>query len=79
MRPNPVKDNLYIDIWSPSDMSINVVLYNMIGQQLYSKIYHLNKNTNTIDLNNLNLPTGAYHLLITHDLEKLFNDKIIFE
>ena len=79
VRPNPVKDNLYIDIWSPSDMSINVVLYNMIGQQLYSKIYHLNKNTNTIDLNNLNLPTGAYHLLITHDLEKLFNDKIIFE
>ena len=62
LYPNPASDFITIRLSNPSSALTEIKLYNITGQEIYSKYHEVNNNK--INLNVSNLKTGLYFLKI---------------
>ena len=58
--PNPVKNSFINTITSNSTQSGEIIIYNLIGQERFSKNISLMNGTNNINIDISNLQTGLY-------------------
>jgi hypothetical protein len=67
LYPNPVKDNLLLNIESSGNSTMQMVIYNMAGQQLYTRSFTgINGTTQQqIATNKLGLAAGVYTIAVT--------------
>jgi len=75
--PNPAVDKLNIVINAPLASDYEIILYNMLGQKIYSSI-ELDLQNGKIEIPTSNLVKGTYQLLIRNELETTVQ-KIIIE
>jgi hypothetical protein len=67
LYPNPATTELTLHLKQFSKASIDIVLYDAIGKQLYKE--HIDNNTalkKTLNLSSLNLTEGYYNLVVLH-------------
>ena len=63
--PNPVSNNVLIEINSITSTDLNFIIYNSLGEMVYNHNYMVTENTkNTINLDMNSLPKGLYTLKI---------------
>ncbi|MGE0568973.1 MAG: T9SS type A sorting domain-containing protein [Bacteroidia bacterium] len=77
--PNPAtKENINVSITGTSDDEVLIIVSDLLGQELYSKIFVLNNDGKTIiGLDKLeNLAPGMYNVLASSS-DKLYNRKIV--
>lgn len=77
--PNPFSNNITAVFFSSTQQNVRVVLYNSIGQAIYTHSQEVAANGNTlITINGLNaLPQGLYLVSITDESGKVFIGKVI--
>lgn len=63
--PNPVSNNVQIEINSNTSTDLNFTIYNSLGEKVFNNNYQVTDNIkNTFDLNVSSLPKGLYTLKI---------------
>lgn len=77
--PNPFNNNITALFFSSTEQNVKVVLYNSIGQAVYTHSQEVAANGNTlITIDGLNaLPQGLYLVSITDESGKVFTGKVI--
>ncbi|MEX1190046.1 MAG: T9SS type A sorting domain-containing protein [Bacteroidia bacterium] len=65
ISPNPAVDFVNVSITASEEMETQLTLFSTSGQILFSKQARLTKGSNTIRLDIVDLPSGAYHLNVT--------------
>jgi hypothetical protein len=64
--PNPFSNELHVNVFSPSSLNGELIIYNSVGNISYRQSIALNEGSNTLDINIENdLPPGIYFLKIT--------------
>ena len=78
LRPNPAKELIYLDIYSQENISIQVVIHDVMGNTVDSKNVMLTEGMNTIQ-NNLNdYKSGFYFVsVIVPKINKVYNSKFV--
>ncbi|MEO5681754.1 MAG: T9SS type A sorting domain-containing protein [Chitinophagaceae bacterium] len=77
ISPNPVKDVLRINIYSPAEKNIQLYIYDAAGQLLFKKDSRVGKGTNTIAVDNfINWAKGIYPVKIVAGNE-IVTDRLI--
>ncbi len=64
LYPNPVTDQLYVEVSSETESRINVILYNTMTQQVQRFPYTLQKGRQTLHVSTGTLTKGLYLLMI---------------
>lgn len=64
--PNPVSDNVIVDIFSPKEEQLTIDVFNLIGKMAMSKLFNFKagKNSHKIDLSFL--PAGIYLISVSN-------------
>ena len=75
LYPNPVKNNSFYVRFGSLKKTKHIDIYNSLGQIVYSK--PLNFYSSEIYINNLNLPIGAYQLIIETATDKIYRNFIV--
>jgi hypothetical protein len=80
LYPNPVKDNLLVSIETIASKKLQLVVYNMAGQKLYSQNWMVmgGVSQNTVSLHKLGLAAGIYTVAIT-DGQSWWYGKVVKE
>jgi hypothetical protein len=65
--PNPVNDNLFIDLNANSITTIEIGILDLTGKLLVHKELYTNQSRNTIDLDISNLKSGMYMISLIHN------------
>ena len=60
LYPNPAKDLIKLNIKAEENSTVNLLIYNQLGQQLVSESHLLFTGNNTLDINISGLPGGTY-------------------
>ncbi len=64
--PNPFSNELHVNVFSPSSLNVELIIYNSVGNISYRQSISLNEGSNTIDIKIENdLPPGIYFLKIS--------------
>lgn len=64
--PNPFSNELHVNVFSPSSLNGELIIYNSVGNISYRQSISLNEGSNTLDINIENdLPPGIYFLKIS--------------
>ena len=74
--PNPASDHSSLDITTSGAQSVNVKLYDVIGQQITGKGYDLLAGVNTINFNTISLAGGTYTAIIEAG-DKFYSRKLV--
>ena len=74
--PNPVTNNMNIQIEIRKNVSLNVTVTNLLGETLVSDTKDLNEGIQTLNVNMNNLPTGIYFLNLS-DGQEVISKKIL--
>jgi len=75
--PNPVSNQLNVDIQSTQNVETEIKIYNVIGEIAMNKTFVLTKGINKLQLNSSNLPQGSYILEFTDAVGKTHTQKFI--
>ena len=67
--PNPVENLSSLSFNATTDGETSIVIYNIAGERVLSKMYYINKGNNTIALETDNLSQGMYFLQIGNGKE----------
>jgi hypothetical protein len=68
--PNPTQDIMNLTLTSDKEQTINLVLYNAIGQQVFDEMYNVQHGATNIQLNAFNnLSKGVYTAVISNGNE----------
>ena len=77
ISPNPVKDNMQIQIYSSADNLAAISLYDQMGQLINKTMTQVQKGTNVISLNIFNnRPAGIYQAVILLG-DKTYTQRVI--
>jgi hypothetical protein len=69
IQPNPASTNLYANLYAQKKETVNLVICNTLGQNLFSTTSLINEGYNRVSLNVAGLSSGVYYLkLVTHDI-----------
>jgi hypothetical protein len=60
LYPNPAKDLIRLDIKAEESNTVNLMVYNQLGQQLINESHLLFTGNNKLDINISGLPEGTY-------------------
>ncbi len=75
--PNPVQENLYLSISNPALRSLNVEIYNLIGQNVYSNSFFIKNNKLRINLSRLK--QGTYFIRLTDNTGRKRIEKLLIK
>ncbi|MEA3504119.1 MAG: T9SS type A sorting domain-containing protein [Bacteroidota bacterium] len=75
--PNPVIDNVNININSKDNQQINIIIFNEIGQSVTNTQQSVQIGNNLLDINTSDLPHGLYQLIIRDKNGNTVNKKFI--
>jgi len=68
--PNPAADYLQIGLNEKQGRSLELTLFNALGQNLHQESLQTNTGPNTFKMNTRDLPPGLYHLILENSLGK---------
>ncbi len=71
LYPNPNKGDFIIKLSSSITKNADVKVLDMLGREVYSNNYKLNTNFKEIEINNLNIKSGSYNIIITSNGEMI--------
>jgi len=74
--PNPATDHSSLNITTSQAMSVDIKLYDIIGQQITDKDYNLVSGVNTIGFNSQMLAAGTYTAIIEAG-DKFYSRKLV--
>jgi len=77
LYPNPVIDQLFVNIYSPTRQDTDVQVYDAVGKLMYEQSFFLEKGSNTLSLEMFNLPIGMYNLLIRNGANDLRTERFV--
>jgi hypothetical protein len=75
LYPNPVDGNSFYITFGTFQMTNRVDIFNSIGQLVYSR--PINFYSSKIFIDNLNLPIGAYQVVVDREQERIFKNLIV--
>jgi len=75
--PNPVMNKASIEISLKKQTTINISIYNQIGQLVQSKIVNAGEGVSVIQIQTDGLPNGVYNMQLVSDDGASFNQKFI--
>lgn len=67
LYPNPVSDQLHLELQALSRQSADILILNLTGQAVYQYNAGIQEGKNTLSLNSAGLPAGLYLLMIRWD------------
>ena len=76
LSPNPGSGKFYIEISNRSDNKIDVQVFNLLGEVIYSTSNFNQKNSNEMDLSSF--PKGIYFVKISN-ISKVYMEKVIIQ
>lgn len=68
--PNPVVNNLSIDVFSPKEEQLAINVFNLVGKMVLSQLYSFKIGKNTPILDFSYLPAGIYLISVSNKIEK---------
>jgi hypothetical protein len=68
--PNPVEDKINIEFDTETGSNLKAIIFNTLGQQVYTGDFHQTNGFIQIDINNL-IPSGTYILNLLSEKEKI--------
>ncbi len=74
--PNPTKDASKINITTSTAQTVSIKMYDMLGQVLSDKTYHLSAGSNDINFNANDLADGTYTAII-NTAHKAYSKKLV--
>lgn len=77
MYPNPAKNNLNIEFNSTSSQTVNIDIFNNLGQLVYTSRENVNAGRNIINMNISTLTPGIYTIKISDNKTNMVNKLII--
>jgi hypothetical protein len=76
--PNPVADELTVNIQNAQTGNYQVTLFNILGQLVFNEIISAGFNGNAkLNISCINLSTGNYYIRILHEKKVIHTGKII--
>jgi len=78
LYPNPVNDQLNIEVEAKKETTAQISIYNISGQMIQNSLHIIRKENNILHINTENFTSGMYLLIIsTDDNQSLVNKKFI--